>query len=373
MRLLTTALCLMLPAALAAQGSLGNQGFGYPMGALSGAASALAGASGEVDPNSAINPAAITRSNRYSVMLRFEPEFRETTIGGGASSNSTVMRFPAFMASGSFGRWVGTVGVSTMLDRSWRNQYVDTITVGGAPTESQLQIGSEGAMSDARVAVGYVVSPSLQVGAAIHAVTGENRTLFLRRFPPESGISAVTQNNAFGFTGSAYSVGVVSAPTSDLLLAASVRVGSAMSLELFGDEVSTAVVPTRFGLGVSYFGIGGLTLYGRADQTKWTDMDGLGSDSVFITDATELSFGAEALGPKIFGVNSALRAGFRTRTLPFGVNGSAVDESGYAFGFGLPLARGRGQIDIGAQRMTRNIPGAEEKSWHLSLGLGIRP
>lgn len=372
MRLIAACICL-LPVALSAQGSLSNQGFGYPLGALSGAAAALAGANGEVDPNSAINPAAITRTNRYSVMLRFEPEFRETALDGGGGSNSTVIRFPAFMASGGFGRWVGTVGVSTMLDRSWRNQYVDTIAIGGAPTESQLQIGSEGAMSDARVAVGYVVSPSLQVGAAIHALTGENRTLFLRRFPPDAGISAVTQNNSFGFTGTAFSLGVISAPTPDLLLAASVRIGREMKLELLGDELSTATVPTRFGLGVTYFGLAGFTLFGRADQTKWTDMDGLGSDSVFIADATELSVGAEALGPKIFGVNSALRAGFRVRTLPFGVAGSVVDESGFAFGIGLPLARGRSQIDIGAQRMTRNIPGAEEKAWHLSLGLGIRP
>lgn len=372
MRRLASVMLLLLPAALSAQGSLGNQGFGYPLGGLSGAAAALAGANGEVDPNSSINPAAITRTNRFSVMLRFEPEFRETTVGA-ATSASTVMRFPAFQVTGGFGRWVGSVGVSTMLDRSWRNQYVDTLVVGGDPVESQLQIGSEGAMSDARVAVGYVVSPRLQVGAALHALTGENRTLFLRRFLPTSGISAVTQNNSFGFTGTAVSVGVVAEPVSDLLLAASARLGRDMSLELIGDELSTAKVPTRFGLGLTYFGIGGLSVYGRVDQTKWTDMEGLGSDSLSVSDALEMSAGLEALGPKLFGTNMALRAGFRSRTLPFGVNGNDVDESGYAFGVGLPLARGRGQIDIGAQRMTRSTPGAEEQAWHLSLGFGIRP
>lgn len=372
MRRLATVLLTLLPAVLSAQGSLGNQGFGYPLGGLSGAAAALAGSNGEIDPNSTINPAAITRSTRFSVMLRFEPEFRETTIGA-SSVPSTVMRFPAFQVTGGLGRWVGSAGVSTMLDRSWRNQYVDTISIGGEPTVSQLQIGSEGAMSDARVAVGYVVNPRLQVGVALHALTGENRTLFLRRFTPASGVSAVTQNNSFGFTGTAVSVGVVAEPLSNFLLAASARLGRDMSLELLGDELSSAKVPSRFGLGLTYFGIGGLSVYGRVDQTNWTDMEGLGSDSLSIADATELSAGLDAVGPRLFGTNTSLRVGIRSRTLPFGVGGNTVDESGYAFGIGLPLARGRAQIDIGAQRMTRSIPGADEQAWHLSLGFGIRP
>lgn len=372
MRSIAMVSLLLLPGSLAAQGSLGNQGFGYPLGGLSGAAASLAGANAEVDPNSAVNPAAVTRTNRFSIMLRFEPEIRETTVGS-KSTPSTVMRFPAFQVSGGLGRWVASAGVATLLDRSWRNQYVDTISIGGEPTQSQLQIGSEGAMSDARFALGYVVNPRLQVGVALHALTGENRTLFLRRFTPASGVSAVTQSNSFGFTGTAFSLGVVGEPITNLLVAASARLGREMKLELLGDEISRAMVPTRFGLGLTYFGIGGLTLYGRADQTKWTDLEGLGSDSLTISDATELSVGLEALGPKLFGANTALRAGLRSRTLPFGVDGNSVDESGYAFGVGLPLSRGRAQIDIGAQRMTRSIPGAEERAWHLSFGFGIRP
>lgn len=372
MRNLAVLVLLLVPAALEAQGSASNQGFGYPVGGLSGAAAALGGSSGEVDPNSAINPAAITRGNRFSVMLRFEPEFRETTVGVG-TAKAAVMRFPAFQATGGFGRWVGAIGVSTMLDRSWRSQYADTVAVGGEPTASELQTGSEGAMSDARAAVGYVFSSRLQVGVGLHALTGENRTNFLRRFAPESGVSAVTQSNSFGFTGSAVSVGVVAEPLPDLLVAASARFGSAMALELRGEEQSRATVPSRVGLGLTYLGIGGISLYGRVDQTQWTDLEGLGSDSLSITDATELSAGVEALGPRVFGINSALRGGFRSRTLPFGVNGNTVDERGFTFGIGVPLARGRAQIDIGAQRMTRVVPGVEEKAWHLSLGFGIRP
>ena len=42
-------------------------------------------------------------------------------------------------------------------------------------------------------------------------------------------------------------------------------------------------------------------------------------------------------------------------------------------GVGVPLSRGRSQLDLTAQRATRNGGGATEKAWLLSIGLGIRP
>ena len=59
--------------------------------------------------------------------------------------------------------------------------------------------------------------------------------------------------------------------------------------------------------------------------------------------------------------------------LPFGAGTDEVRENGYAFGLGLPLARGRSHIDLGAQRLQRTTAGARENSWFISLGFGIRP
>ncbi|MBX3133217.1 MAG: hypothetical protein KF689_07525 [Gemmatimonadaceae bacterium] len=363
---------LTLAAPLSAQGSVGTQGLGYPLGGLSGAAAGLAGANAEIDPNSAVNPAALTRSNRFSVMLRFEPEFRDTRVGS-LGSNASVMRFPAFQATGAYGKFVGSVGVTTMLDRTWRNQIFDSVLVDGTLYRSRLQSGSEGAVSDARIALGYVVSQKLQVGLALHSLVGENRTLYSRTFDDTTGIIGIGQNNSFGYGGSALSFGVTAEPISGLVLAGSARVGQEMRLELEGSELSTATVPGRVGIGVTYFGIPGFTMYARLDQTRWSDLEGLASDSVSVFDATEISLGAEALGPKLFGANTVFRAGLRDRTLPFGVNGSAVTERGFAVGIGLPLSRGRSQIDIGGQRMARRTPGASETAWLFSLGFGIRP
>lgn len=371
-QILTLAAFVGVASSAGAQGSIGAQGLGYPVGGLSGAAAALGGANAELDPNSSVNPAAITRSNRLSIMLRFEPEMRETTVGA-QRAYANLVRFPGFQATGGYGRWVGAIGISPMLDRTWRNQISDTLVVSGVPTESQLQVSSDGAMNDARVALGYVISPRVQVGAALHAVVGENRTFFQRVFPDTSGVQGVSQVNSFGYSGSAYSVGVVAEVLSDLVLSASAKFGGDLTMELEGSELATASVPSRTGVGLAYFGIRGITAHVRADQVRWTDLEDLSGSASAVFDGTELAAGLEALGPTLFGANMLLRAGLRDRTLPFGVNGEQVRENGFAFGLGLPLARGRTQIDLGAQRLRRSSPGAQENSWFLSLGFGIRP
>ena len=39
----------------------------------------------------------------------------------------------------------------------------------------------------------------------------------------------------------------------------------------------------------------------------------------------------------------------------------------------MPVARGRGVIDLSLQRATRSAAGANERAWSLGIGLGIKP
>jgi hypothetical protein len=102
-------------------------------------------------------------------------------------------------------------------------------------------------------------------------------------------------------------------------------------------------------------------------------MEGLGTDEVSLFDATEVALGVDVLGPRIFGGNSVVRAGVRDRTLPFGVNGNRVGERSFSFGAGIPVARGRAQLDLAIQRASREVSDFTERGWFISLGLGIRP
>lgn len=371
-RLAALVALLALPAAAAAQGGVGSQGFGYPVGQMSGAALGTGGAGAESDPNSGINPAAIAQPNRFSLMLQFEPEFRRTTAGG-AADKASLVRFPSFVATGSFGRFVVSGGVTTLLDRTWSNTYADSLLVGGSWVPATVIAQSEGSLSDVRAALSYVVHRRLQLGFGLHGMTGENRTGLSYFFPDTSGVGGVDQAASFGYEGTALSFGFVAEPRAGLQFSGSLRAGGSLTLEQGGNEVGAASVPTRFGLGATWAAVPGVAVSARVEQTRWSDMDGLGSAQVSLFDATELALGAEFLGPRLGGTNSAVRVGLRDRSLPFGVSGNEVRERILAGGVGIPVSRGRAQLDLALQRATRTAPGTTEKAWLITIGLGIRP
>jgi hypothetical protein len=366
-------IALLVPAMTQAQGALGNPGCGYPTGQLSGAARGSGGATAEMDPNSPINPAALARLNRFSISLLFEPEFRRTSIGGEAES-ARIVRFPGFALSGGFRRFAFGASVSTLLDRSWTTQYDDSVLVGGEWMPSTFFARSDGAMSDSRLAVAYRVGQKLQLGAGYHAILGDNRATFAHDFADSSGNVDLTLNTAMKFEGTAWSIGAVAQPVSELVIAASARFGGALRAELEGSPPpGEGTVPSRMGVGVTWLGIPGTSLNARYDRTTWSDMDGLGSDSMSTFDATEYGFGVDVLGPRIAGVNSVVRVGLRDRTLPFGVDGNQVAERAFSAGLGVPIARGRAQFDVALERAARTVAGARERSWFFSIGIGIRP
>ena len=70
-----------------------------------------------------------------------------------------------------------------------------------------------------------------------------------------------------------------------------------------------------------------------------------------------------------------LRAGYRWRTLPFGLSTSPVDEKTLSFGAGFIVGRGgRGAIDIATLRANRTAGSdLSETAWTLSVGITVRP
>ena len=356
----------------AAQGALAIQGFGYPTGQMSAASLGVGGATAEIDPATPINPANLGRPTRYSIYMQFEPEFRRTTVAGSSERTNTV-RFPAFLVSGAIGRFTLGASFSTLLDRTWRNVYQDSVVVDGRLVPSTLQAGSNGAMNDARLAASYWVNPRLQVGLGLHAISGENRVEFGRFFTDTAALGDVSQSSVINFSGRALSAGMIAAPSSKLLIGASMKFGGQLSAEQASEPLSEAKVPSRYGITAAWYGIPNTTLSARVEQTKWTAMRSLGSAQMSVFDATEFGLGLDVVGPRFAGAFTTARLGFRDRTLPFGVNGEQVAERTLTGGFAIPLARGRGQVDLAVQRAARKAAGATERAWVLSIGLGIRP
>lgn len=359
-------------AELGAQGSLASQGYGYPTGQLSSASLGMGGATAQTDPASPINPAAIGLTSRYSISMLFEPEFRRTRVAG-AEANTRTFRFPNFLMTGAVGRFSASASFSTFLDRTYSSTLTDTQTIAGDAVQSSLTNTSNGAMNDARFAASYWVTTKLQLGAAVHGITGENRIFVSRSFPDSVGVGGVTQASVINFSGRTYSLGAVYSPTTKWLIGASARFGGKVDAKQDTELLGEASMPSRIGLGASYYGIPNTTLSARYDRTAWSTLDPLGSTNMTTHDATEIGLGVDVMGPRLGGVATVARLGVRDRQLPFGLQGEQIGERTFSGGIGIPLGRSRGQIDLAVQRAARSAAGVNERAWLLSLGFGIRP
>ena len=358
---------------LAAQGSLAVQGFGYPGGQFSTRALTTGGALGDFDAQSPLNPASLGAGQRASVYLQYDPEFRSLSTPKGAVK-TTVARFPLFAVTGKIGQASVGLAFSSFLDRSWLDTYGDTQVLNGVRIPSSLSASSRGGINDVRAAVSWAFSPRLHVGLGLHAFPGENRLQIGRSFGDSSKLGSFDTVSTVTYGGTAVSVGFLAMPVPHLNLAGTLRLGGKMNSRL-GDStvLGEARIPQRWSTSLAYDGIPGSAFAVRFAAERWTDMNGLGSKGLPVFDATDLSVGGEVSGPRVGGIGSAIRAGWRTRELPFGAEQQQVKEQSFTFGAGIPLAYGRTMLDLGAVRARRTAGSWSETGWILSVALSIRP
>ncbi len=373
--------CLgLLGGTAAAQGSLSGQGYGYPTGQLSTRALGTGGGLAEFDPVSPLNPASLTLYGRTAFAFQYDPEFRTTTVGSAVARN-TIARFPVVAIGVPFRqRFTFGFSASTFLDRSFTTTDSTATSVGDSTVSARETVESRGSISDLRLGVGAVVTRWLQVGVAVHRLTGNNRLVTGRQFYDTTNFGSITDSTTLSFTGSAFSAGALVSPVRGLSLAGSVRRGGSMRAE-FGDTVvGRGTVPNRYGLGLRVDRITGATIAASYARTIWSSMNGLGSSRLDARDTHELMGGIEALGPSVGAAPVILRLGARQRTLPFAIDGAQIRETAYTGGLGLPLAGGRAVTDLTLQRALRSavdeptaLSGVRERAWTLSLGFTLRP
>ncbi|MBX9927674.1 MAG: hypothetical protein K2X99_02065 [Gemmatimonadaceae bacterium] len=374
MRRLLVACLLAAPIALHAQGTLAGQGLGYPPGMLSTRALSLGGGNAEVDAGSTTNPAALGLMGRGGLSLQFAPEWRNTSTAT-ASVKTKVARFPMFIASARVNSKIAVAGsFSTLTDRTWQISQIDTQDVGGTRYPSQLSITSLGALSEARAAVSYQLSERLYLGAAIIALTGNDRLTAARIFPDSAAVARITEERVWTGTGEGAQIGAVARPDSSIEIGVSYAIGGRMEARLGDTLVANAKSPGRMAATVTWSGLPGATLSARIEQRDWSKLRGLGyGRPIDARDTRDIGLGAELQGPKSGASALAIRLGFRSRDLPFRVNGLDVSETSFSGGLGLPFSFGRSSADVGVIRAVRTAGSSREQAWTLSVGFTVRP
>ena len=369
--LLPLALLVVGAARAGAQGTVSVQGFGYAPGQLGSRAAAMAGGNAEQDPESPINPAALGLARWSTLFFQYAPEFRRVEVNG-ASERTSALRFPLIGGVARLGERARVgLSVSTLLDRSFAVRRTATEVSGDDTTRTTDNFRNLGGVSDFRFAGSWRVGRALDVGAGLHAITGENRLEVSRAIGDT--VELAVESRTLSYSGGALSAGGALQVSSVLNVAASVRRGLDLRVRSGDTLVSRARVPDRMGAGVQYTGITGTSLAARAEYTKWTDMGGIGSGNLHIFDTWEIGAGADVTGPKFGSRNLLLRAGARWRELPFGVGATKVTELQYGGGLGVVLPYERGMLEAGMRRATRDAGSARETAWTLTLGVTVRP
>lgn len=374
-RLALSAALILVPAfGLKAQGTLSGLGFGYPVGGASTRAAGTAGAFGEFDAITPLNPASVGGLARTLIAAQTEPEFRTLRVGG-VKERTTTQRVPlVFVALPTRNGLAFALSATTFLDRSYSTTTTGTVVIDGNTLATNDQVDVRGSIGDLRAAAGWRVNRKLSVGLAGHLFTGDNVVATARRFDDTTSFGSVLDSSRVTYFGRALSVGGELLLVKGLSASASYRKGFAFDSRVSDTVRSRAHVPDRIGASLRYDGVPGSIFAIGVEQQSWSRMQGLGSSAVQAHDATNWHIGAETGGPHVLGTTMQVRVGYAHNALPFGVNGRSVRESRVSGGFGLPLARDFASLDFSVQRALRTISGGgKENAWMVGLGLQIRP
>ncbi len=357
-----------------AQGTLSTQGLGFPPGQLSTPAASMGGAIGDADPMSPLNPAAIGLSGYPMIYMQAEPEFRTLTIGA-RKQRTSVSRLPVFLGILPLGaRWAVSASAATLLDRTWATVTRDTQVVGGTDTlGSDMLRRSDGSIADLRLAVSFAARPWLRVGIGGHAFSGRDLIESVRTFDDTVHFASDTQQTSISFGGNAVSLGVQTFWTRVAALGVSYRRGGSFRTFKDGQPQDVASAPDHFGASLVYLGVQGTSIAVRAAKDTWSRMQDV-NPGMNVHEGWDIGAGADVTGPRFGGAPVAFRAGGRWRTLPFSASATPVRERTWSGGIGLPMARGRVELNIGALRASRSADaGISESAWTISTGFAVRP
>ncbi|UCG87406.1 MAG: hypothetical protein JSW71_02345 [Gemmatimonadota bacterium] len=380
MRLLLVALVALatvIPAAADAQNSVyavhGIGFLGRPIGTRS---RATGGGLAAFDPRAALNPAAAAGFRSVSVTGSIGTTMRSYTALGASASGLNETRVPFGQLAG----WVRGTPVSFSItyypyaERSYNLVTTDTISIrGGDSVEVSDQISSDGAVANVGGALAFRISSRLNVGAALHIITGSAAAAALRTFTSDDYMLAA-ERIKLGFNGLGFSVGAVAALHPRLILAAAFR--SDTRLETIADSVSVSRIqlPVTASAGIRLIPHRAVHWATTVVYQWWSDavsdLAALGAATAF--DTWEVSSGFE-IGGAAVGSPIPVRLGFRYAQLPFSPTDDQPREIDVSLGSGVDFASDRAAIEFSVERIFREGAGADERAWYLTLSVTLRP
>jgi hypothetical protein len=369
-------LAALVPRPAAAQNSVyGLAGIGFPEEPLGARARGLGGGAAAFDPTSALNPGAVAGFARLRAAFSGGTTLRSYTAGDSSASGLRETRFPFGLLGG---RIAGTpvsfaLSFSTYAERSYDVTTTGTQVLRGETLTVRDRIASDGAISDLRGALAMQLVKPLLVGAAVHVIAGSSRFTVRRVFSDSTAYLPYSELRQAAYSGTGFSVGAVLLATRWLELAGAARMDGRLESHLEDGTLAESVrLPWTVSAGLRVLplrGIGWSTTVSRRDWSR-AQPDLPAPARAF--DTWEVASGLE-LENRPGGPRLPLRAGVRYRQLPFSNVGTQPAELVWAAGTGLAMAGGRAAVDLAVERLKRWGGGADERGWHIVLGIQVLP
>lgn len=362
---------------LAAQSSqFGIRGLGLPGRSSSARTLASGGSLGLFDGESSLNPAALWSLPLATTVLTTAQGWRTSTNPAGTGS-ARDNRFPQFLIGGPIpsSRLALALSYSTYADRDFTLASIGTASPRGVPVGFTDTLSSTGGINDLRVAAAWKVHSRLQLGFAVHALTGINR-LSSRRVWEDTTFLSTRQSSELDYLGYGISAGVIYRPRVGLEIAGVIRQDN--DLEVRQDSVETGSVD----LPITISAAGRLAVSSRlavaAQITRrdWSVADAgiVDQGGVAAKNTLEYSAGLEFSRDPSRRGHQPIRLGVRYAQLPFLVGeGGQPREIGFSAGTGIRFARNQAGLDVAVERMRRTQGSAfTETAWVLSIGVSMQ-
>lgn len=369
------ALAVIAPRVRADDSVFGIRGLGLlgrPVSARSGAA---AGAFQLFDPAGGTNPASLGRWGTVAGWAVGTPS-RRTFVGGADETTLTSTRFPVFGFATVLGtRWVISASVSDYLDRSWGLRQQDSLVLRGVEEPVTDVSRSVGGVSDLRLGAAYHLNAKVDLGLAVHALTGSTRSTVIRDFanPAYADFTAVAVTD---YRGLGLSLGAIVELRPTVLVSGTARVNSSLTARSDAGEEARVALPLELGAGVLLAPRDGVNLAFSAGYSGWARAgDGLvAAGQERSRNVWQVAVGGEMEVLSVRGKRLPARLGYRWRQLPFpDAGGVALNEHAVAGGLGVTLAGGRTTVDLGVERGTRAAGTRTERFTTGYVGVIVRP
>ncbi|HEX4632450.1 MAG TPA: hypothetical protein VH163_01370 [Gemmatimonadales bacterium] len=350
---------------LVAQDSqFGIRGLGAPGTFASVRAWSTGGAFAAFDGMSSLTDAALSDVTRLTASATSIDDYRRVNDGTNQSSLRSS-RFPMLQVAGPvFGKLVVGGGFSTYLYRSYTIQVPGTVMIRGLPETYVDKFGSDGAVTDLRLAAAWSFSPRLVVGGGFHILTGSSKLTATRVFSDSSAYLNSGQTEEESYDGIGVSLSVLATPLPGLRVSGFMRSDNHLRAEVSGFQNAQSDLPTSIGGAIQWTVTPEVKVAGAVTHANW---------SVSSTSGTAFNTTNWSIGGEFGRASLPIRLGVRGGQMPFGPGPTPPTQLGISAGTGFIFSQGRGILDFGLEHLRRSGGGLTENGWVLMAGLTVRP